>query len=240
LRTGGESGILFAFFRKAQDFPDSLGNREPNSKCNRSLKPSLLRQFVNFLTFIGKTEPLITRVSTAISGRHSETVRGFPDEGRERVLPFTPAPPSPAATSLARSRSPKAGALPHFLPMCRTAQTRSVSGSSFPNCHLREKRRSTPRSERVPPAPELQPRGFLAGRKEAIRNEVIEQLSGRARTLFPGNYGFLITRRPLGTFHHRDKTCYGSSPKTATPFGVPTNTLPLTIIGVMNLLPEPN
>ena len=27
----------------------------------------------------------------------------------------------------------------------------------------------------------------------------------------------------------------GSKPKTATPFGVPTNTLPLAIIGVMNL-----
>jgi hypothetical protein len=36
------------------------------------------------------------------------------------------------------------------------------------------------------------------------------------------------------------KTCYGSGPKTATPFGVPTNTLPLTIVGVMNLLPAPN
>jgi len=46
--------------------------------------------------------------------------------------------------------------------------------------------------------PELQPRGFLAGRKETIRNEVIEQLSGRARTLFPGNYGLLITPVPGG------------------------------------------
>ena len=35
-------------------------------------------------------------------------------------------------------------------------------------------------------------------------------------------------------------TCYGNSPKTATPFGVPTNTLPFTIVGVMNLLPAPN
>jgi hypothetical protein len=82
-----------------------------------------------------------------------------------RGLPiFTPAPPSPAATSSAHSRSPKAGALPHFPPMCRTAQTRSVPRSSFPNCRLRENRRSTPanlpacRSERVPPAPELQRR----------------------------------------------------------------------------------
>jgi hypothetical protein len=33
---------------------------------------------------------------------------------------------------------------------------------------------------------------------------------------------------------------YGSRPKTATPVGVPTNTLPFTIMGVMNLLPLPN
>jgi hypothetical protein len=83
---------------------------------------------------------------------------------RSPALPFTPAPPSPAAISIARSRSPKAGALPHFPPMCRTAQTRSVSRSSFPNCRLRENRRSTPanlrvcHSERVPLVPELQPR----------------------------------------------------------------------------------
>ena len=32
----------------------------------------------------------------------------------------------------------------------------------------------------------------------------------------------------------------GNSPNTATPFGVPTKTLPFTIIGVMNLLPGPN
>jgi hypothetical protein len=32
----------------------------------------------------------------------------------------------------------------------------------------------------------------------------------------------------------------GSSPNTATPFVVPTKTLPFTIIGVMNLLPAPN
>ncbi len=33
---------------------------------------------------------------------------------------------------------------------------------------------------------------------------------------------------------------YGSRPNTATPLGVPTYTLPLTTIGVMNLLPLPN
>jgi len=33
---------------------------------------------------------------------------------------------------------------------------------------------------------------------------------------------------------------YGKRPKTATPLGVPTKTLPFTIIGVMNLLPDPN
>ena len=33
---------------------------------------------------------------------------------------------------------------------------------------------------------------------------------------------------------------YGRSPNTATPFGVPTNTLPFTTIGVMNLFPAPN
>ena len=77
--------------------------------------------------------------------------------------------------------------------------------------------------------------GFLAGRKEAIRNEVIERPSRRARTLFPGN-----TRRPLGTFHQSKTRSYGSGPKTATPLGVPTNTLPFTIVGVMNLLPAPN
>ena len=32
---------------------------------------------------------------------------------------------------------------------------------------------------------------------------------------------------------------YFSNPNTATPFGVPTNTLPLAIMGVMNLLPLP-
>src|ERR1035441_3800905 len=51
---------------------------------------------------------------------------------------FTPAPPSPAAISLAHSRSPKAGALPHFPPMCRTAQTPSAPRSSFPTCRQRE------------------------------------------------------------------------------------------------------
>jgi len=30
---------------------------------------------------------------------------------------------------------------------------------------------------------------------------------------------------------------FGSNPKTATPFDMPTNTLPFTIVGVMNLLP---
>jgi len=43
----------------------------------------------------------------------------------------------------------------------------------------------------------------------------------------------------------KDNSCdasqsYGSTPNTATPLGVPTNTFPFTIIGVMNLLPEPN
>jgi hypothetical protein len=33
---------------------------------------------------------------------------------------------------------------------------------------------------------------------------------------------------------------YGNSPNTATPLGVPTYTLPFTIVGVMNLLPPPN
>ncbi len=33
---------------------------------------------------------------------------------------------------------------------------------------------------------------------------------------------------------------YGNSPNTATPVCVPTNTLPLAIMGVMNLLPAPN
>ena len=32
----------------------------------------------------------------------------------------------------------------------------------------------------------------------------------------------------------------GSSPNAATPFVVPTKTLPFTIVGVMNLFPEPN
>jgi hypothetical protein len=31
-----------------------------------------------------------------------------------------------------------------------------------------------------------------------------------------------------------------SSPNTATPFVVPTNTLPSAMVGVMNLLPAPN
>ena len=57
---------------------------------------------------------------------------------------LTPAPPSPAAISAAHWRSPKAGALPHFQPVCRTAQIRSVPGSSFPNRRFRESRRSTP------------------------------------------------------------------------------------------------
>jgi hypothetical protein len=70
----------------------------------------------------------------------------------------------PAAISLGRSLSPKAGALPHFPPVCRTAQTRSVPGSSSPNCRFRENLRSTPanlpacHSVRVPLAPELQRR----------------------------------------------------------------------------------
>ncbi len=33
---------------------------------------------------------------------------------------------------------------------------------------------------------------------------------------------------------------YGSKPKTATPFGVPTKTFPFRMVGVMNLLPLPN
>ena len=32
---------------------------------------------------------------------------------------------------------------------------------------------------------------------------------------------------------------YGSSPKTPTPFVVPTYTLPFAIVGVMNLFPLP-
>ena len=31
--------------------------------------------------------------------------------------------------------------------------------------------------------------------------------------------------------------CWGSSPNATTPTGVPTNTLPFAIVGVMNLLP---
>lgn len=67
-------------------------------------------------------------------------------------------------------------------------------------------------------------------------------------------YGVVVMREKLG-FAHRTaeggcphlnqylashKPLYGSRPNTATPFGVPTNTLPFTIIGVMYLLPEPN
>jgi hypothetical protein len=56
---------------------------------------------------------------------------------------FTPAPPSPAATSEARSRSPMPGAPPHFPPMCMTAQIRSVPRPSFPNHHSPDNQRST-------------------------------------------------------------------------------------------------
>jgi hypothetical protein len=75
--------------------------------------------------------------------------------------PFHPGASSRVATSEARSRSPQAGALPHFPPMCTTAQTRSVPRPSFPNCRLRENQRLIPaslqlcHSERVQRAPEL-------------------------------------------------------------------------------------
>jgi hypothetical protein len=38
--------------------------------------------------------------------------------------------------------------------------------------------------------------GFLAGRKEAFRTEVIKNLPERARVQFPGNYGLLIKPVP--------------------------------------------
>ena len=80
-----------------------------------------------------------------------------------REIPLT-AGTSRVATSEARFRSPQAGALPHFPPMCTTAQIRSVPQPSFPKCRFRESQRSTPailqdcHSERVQPAPELRPR----------------------------------------------------------------------------------
>jgi hypothetical protein len=51
----------------------------------------------------------------------------------ELEIPFTAGASSRVATSEARSRSPKTGALPHFPPMCKTAQTRSVPRPSFPS-----------------------------------------------------------------------------------------------------------
>lgn len=76
---------------------------------------------------------------------------------------------SQVTTSEARSRSPWVGALPHFPPMCATAQTRSVPRPSFPNFRLRENQRLIPaslqvcHSERVQRAPELlaRPRDHL-------------------------------------------------------------------------------
>ncbi len=56
------------------------------------------------------------------------------------------------------------------------------------------------------------------------------------------NHPSLITSRGLRllkmTIDWREQR-YGSRPKTATPLGVPTKTLPFAIIGVMNLLPAP-
>jgi hypothetical protein len=83
---------------------------------------------------------------------------------RDCATPLTAASPSPAATSAARSRSLKAGALLHFRPRYTIAQTRSVPGPSFPNHHSPENQRSTRASLPVcrpggaQPAPEFWPR----------------------------------------------------------------------------------
>jgi len=110
-KDGGESGIRKSLLRKAPDFPTSLGNLQPNSKGSPSLKAKSPPAICDFLIFTGKTEPLIKEVSTAISGRHFRS-RSSPrrsgdhchGRGRERICPFIPPFPSPAATSEVRSR----------------------------------------------------------------------------------------------------------------------------------------
>ena len=49
----------------------------------------------------------------------------------------------------------------------------------------------------------------------------------------------VFSRQRRGTTPQDDRN-YCSNPNTPTLFVVPTNTLPFTTVGVMNLLPAPN
>jgi hypothetical protein len=69
-----------------------------------------------------------------------------PHEGARsirRERPFKVSASSPAAISGARSRSPKAGALLHFLPKCMTSHTHSAQRPSSPNRRFPENQRWT-------------------------------------------------------------------------------------------------
>src|SRR6266481_6369687 len=59
---------------------------------------------------------------------------------------------------------------------------------------------------------------------------------GRHRSLSTVSAGAKRVRGGSGRAGHSQ----GRRPNTATPFVVPTNTLPSAMVGVMNLLPAPN
>ena len=132
LKDGGESGTQISLLRKASNFPISLENLQPNSKCSRSLKAKSPPAICDFLIFTGKTKSLIKGVSTAISGRHFRSRTSLVEveitarAGGEKKLTFHPAPSLPASTL--RGRFPDHQRL--------TAQTHSVPGSSFPSITL--------------------------------------------------------------------------------------------------------